>query len=108
MWDGQNIYFRVEYIRTIQKKSARMTGYSTALVCLHFTVCSCSKKYKYICLYYSNVCAVCVYTCVNTHASWAANVVLFFQYPAISAKTFRTGNVANIIDWPMTAGNLQT
>ncbi len=41
-----------------------------------------------------------VHTCVNHHASWAANVVLFFQYPAISAKTFRTGNVANIIDWP--------
>jgi hypothetical protein len=59
MWDRQNIYFRAEYIRTEQKKSARMTGYTTALLCLY----SCSKKYKYICLSYSNVCAVCAHLC---------------------------------------------
>ena len=56
---AEYILSRRVYIRTVQKKSARMKGYSTALLCS----CSCSKKYKYICLPYSNVCAVCAHLC---------------------------------------------
>jgi hypothetical protein len=93
---SQNIVCRAEYIRTEQKKSARMTGLFNFFVMFVFMF----EKCKYIFVYLIQMYVEFVHTCVNHHASWAANVVLFFQYPAISAKTFRTGYVANIIDWP--------
>ncbi len=78
-------------------------GYSTAFLCL----CSCSKKYMYICLPYSNVCAVCAHLC-KPPCFVGRKCCIVFSVSSHQCQNFPHRVCCKYHRLAMMAGNLQT